>query len=104
MPSERILPRVPPLPVWAASRLNSLLRSKTSDRFDRIFDATFAQSLDVVLNGKSFTRDEYKVLFAQSEAGPLGTTDVRIEGETVVTPSEDRSVRFCVGLMVSSKL
>ncbi|KAI6042871.1 hypothetical protein EDC04DRAFT_2655085 [Pisolithus marmoratus] len=91
MASERVLPRVPPLPVWAASRLNSLLLSKTSDRFDRIFDITFAQNLDVVVNGKSLTRDEYKkVLFAQSEAGPLGTTDVQIEGETAVTLSEDR--------------
>ncbi|KAI6038719.1 hypothetical protein EDC04DRAFT_1913544 [Pisolithus marmoratus] len=102
MASERVLPRVPPLPVWAASRLNSLLRSKTSDRFDRIFDATFAETLDVVLNGKSLTRDEYKkVLFAQSEAGPLGTTDVQIEGETVVTLSEDRLGGF-VGMFYTT--
>ncbi|KAI6108080.1 hypothetical protein F5141DRAFT_1120613 [Pisolithus sp. B1] len=98
MASERVLPRVPPLPVWASSRLNSLLKSKTSDRFDRIFDATFAQNVDVVLNGKSLTRDEYKkVLFAQSEAGPLGTADVQIEGETTVTLSQDRSGGFAVG-------
>ncbi|KAI6108082.1 hypothetical protein F5141DRAFT_1005177 [Pisolithus sp. B1] len=102
MASERVLPRVPPLPVWASSRLNSLLKSKTSDRFDRIFDATFAQNVDVVLNGKSLTRDEYKkVLFAQSEAGPLGTTDVRIEGETTVTLSQDRSGGF-VGIFYTA--
>ncbi|KAI6123605.1 hypothetical protein EDD17DRAFT_1718280 [Pisolithus thermaeus] len=102
MASERVLPRVPPLPVWASSRLNSLLKSKTSDRFDRIFDATFAQNVDVVLNGKSLTRDEYKkVLFAQSEAGPLGTTDVQIEGETTATLSQDRSGGF-VGIFYTA--
>ncbi|KIN93428.1 hypothetical protein M404DRAFT_1008950, partial [Pisolithus tinctorius Marx 270] len=93
MASERVLPRVVPLPVWTSSRLNSLLRSETTDSFNRIFDATFAQDLEVVLNGKTLTRDEYKkVLLAQSEAGSSGTTDVRFEGETVVNPvpPEDR--------------
>ncbi|KIO08960.1 hypothetical protein M404DRAFT_996677 [Pisolithus tinctorius Marx 270] len=97
MASERVLPRVVPLPVWTSSRFNSLLRSETTDDFNRIFDATFAQNLEVVLNGKTLTRDEYKkVLLAQSEAGPSGTTDVRFEGETAVSPapSEDRSGGF----------
>ncbi|KIO15266.1 hypothetical protein M404DRAFT_992006 [Pisolithus tinctorius Marx 270] len=104
MASERVLPRVPPLPVWASSRLNSLLRSKTADRFNRIFDATFAQNIEVVLNGKNLTRNEYKeLLLALSEAGPLGTTDVQIEGETVVNPipSEDRLGGF-VGMFYST--
>ncbi|KAI5984130.1 hypothetical protein EDC04DRAFT_1671261 [Pisolithus marmoratus] len=60
------------------------------------------QNPDVVLNGKSLTRDEYKkVLFAQSEAGPLGTTDVQIDGETVVTLSEDRLGGF-VGMFYTA--
>ncbi|KAI5989397.1 hypothetical protein F5J12DRAFT_504713 [Pisolithus orientalis] len=104
MASERVLPRVPLLPVWASSRLNSLLRSKTADRFNRIFDATFAQNLEVVLNGKNLTRNEYKeLLLALSEAGPLGTTDVQIEGETVVNPipSEDQLVGF-VGMFYTT--
>ncbi|KAI5989401.1 hypothetical protein F5J12DRAFT_727950 [Pisolithus orientalis] len=97
MASERVLPRVAPLSVWASSRLNSLLRSETTDRFNRIFDATFAQDLEVVLNGKTLTRDEYKkVLLGQSGAGPSAITDVHIEGETVVNPitSEDRMGGF----------
>ncbi|KAI6155161.1 hypothetical protein BKA82DRAFT_991978 [Pisolithus tinctorius] len=101
MASERVIPRVPPLSVWASSRLNSLLRSETTDRFNRIFDATFAQDLEVVLNGKTLTRDEYKkVLLGQSGAGPSAITDVHIEGETVVNPitSEDRLVGGFVGM------
>ncbi|KAI5980595.1 hypothetical protein EDD15DRAFT_2188069 [Pisolithus albus] len=95
MTSEFAIPHFPPLSVWASSRLNSLLTSKTSDRFDRIFDATFAQNVDVVVNGKSLTRDKYKeLLLAQSEASPIGTTDVQIEGETVVNPSQGRSGGF----------
>ncbi|KAI5989408.1 hypothetical protein F5J12DRAFT_505134 [Pisolithus orientalis] len=97
MASERVLPRVVPLPVWTSSRLNSLLRSETTDSFNRIFDATFAQDLEVVLNGKTLTRDEYKkVLLGQSGAGPSAITDVHIEGETVVNPitSEDRMGGF----------
>ncbi|KAI6002155.1 hypothetical protein EDD15DRAFT_2158267 [Pisolithus albus] len=102
MTSERVIPRLAPLPVWASSRLNSLLTSKTSDRFDRIFEATFARNVDVVVNGKSLTRDEYKkLLLAQSEAGPLGTTDVKIEGETVANPSQDRSGGF-VGIFYTA--
>ncbi|KAI6102414.1 hypothetical protein EDD17DRAFT_1467051 [Pisolithus thermaeus] len=102
MASQLVVPSVPSLPVWASSRLNSLLKSKTTDRFNRIFDATFAQNVDVVVNGKSLTRDEYKkVLLAQSEAGPLGTTDVQIDGETTVTPSEDRSGGF-VGIFYTT--
>ncbi|KAI5983345.1 hypothetical protein EDD15DRAFT_2179127 [Pisolithus albus] len=95
MTSEIVIPRFAPLPVWASSRLNALLKSTTSDRFDRIFDATFAQNVDVVVNGKSLTRDKYKeLLLAQSEAGPIPITDVQIEGETVVNPSQDRSGGF----------
>lgn len=102
MTSEVVIPRTPTLPVWASSRLNALLTSKTSDRFDRIFEATFAQNVDVVVNGKSLTRDEYKkLLLAQSEAGPLGTTNVQIEGETVFTPSQDRSGGF-VGIFYTT--
>ncbi|KAI6155133.1 hypothetical protein BKA82DRAFT_1008941 [Pisolithus tinctorius] len=101
MASERVIPRVPPLSVWASSRLNSLLRSETTDRFNRVFDVTFAQDLEVVLNGKSFTRDEYKeVLLGQSGAGPSAIKDVHIEGETVVNPipSGDRLVGGFVGM------
>ncbi|KAI6025973.1 hypothetical protein F5J12DRAFT_456453 [Pisolithus orientalis] len=101
MTSERVLPRVAPLSDWASSRFNSLLRSKTMDRFNRIFDATFAQDLEVVLNGRIFPRDEYKkVLLGESEAGPSAITDVHIEGETVVNPvtSEDRLVGGFVGI------
>ncbi|KAI5989410.1 hypothetical protein F5J12DRAFT_915843 [Pisolithus orientalis] len=93
MASERVIPRGPPLSVWASSRLNSLLRSETTDRFNRIFDVTFAQDLEVVLNGKTLTRDEYKkVLLGQSGAGSSAIKDVQIEGETVVNPipPEDR--------------
>ncbi|KAI6155153.1 hypothetical protein BKA82DRAFT_991998 [Pisolithus tinctorius] len=101
MASELVLP---PLPVWTSSRISSLLRSKTTDRFNRIFDATFAQNLEVVVNGKTATRDEYKeLLLGQSEAGPLRTTDVQIEGETVVNPipSEDRLGGF-VGMLYTT--
>ncbi|KAI6024772.1 hypothetical protein BKA83DRAFT_4251937 [Pisolithus microcarpus] len=102
MTSEIVVPRSPTLPVWASSRLNALLTSKTSDRFDRIFEATFARNVVVVVNGKSLTRDEYKkLLLAQSEAGPVGTTDVQIEGETVSNPSQDRSGGF-VGIFYTT--
>ncbi|KAI6006635.1 hypothetical protein F5J12DRAFT_831983 [Pisolithus orientalis] len=104
MASERAPYHLPPLPLWASSRLSSLLRSKTADRFNKIFDSTFAQNLEVVLNGKSLTRNEYKeLLLAMSEAGPLGTTDVQIEGETAVNPapSEDRLGGF-VGMLYTT--
>lgn len=102
MTSEIVVPRSSTLPVWASSRLNALLTSKTSDRFDRIFEATFARNVVVVVNGKSLTRDEYKkLLLAQSEAGPVGTTDVQIEGETVSNPSQDRSGGF-VGIFFTT--
>ncbi|KAI5983333.1 hypothetical protein EDD15DRAFT_1889109 [Pisolithus albus] len=102
MSSEIVIPRTPTLPVWASSRLNALLKSKTADRFDRIFEATFAKNVDVVFNGKSLTRDEYKkLLLAQSEGGPVGIVDLQIEGETVFTPSQDRSGGF-VGMFYTT--
>lgn len=77
---------LPTLSAWAASRLTSILQSKTQDDFDAAFDATFAVDCNITVNGKPLSREEYKAqLLQQSGAAPEESDAVvNIEGQTEV--------------------
>ncbi|KAG6334141.1 hypothetical protein ID866_4948 [Astraeus odoratus] len=94
---------LPPLSAWAASHISSLLESKTRSAFDAAFEGTFARNLDVVVNGKHISRDQYKeLLLEQSGAAPEeAVAAVQIEGQTQVLGSQGQLSGF-VGLFYSS--
>lgn len=77
---------LPTLSAWAASRLTGILESKTQGAFGAAFEATFATHCNIVVNGKTLSRDEYKAqLLQQSAAAPEESNAVvNIEGQTEV--------------------
>ncbi|KAI5986517.1 hypothetical protein EDD15DRAFT_2389863 [Pisolithus albus] len=93
---------LPTLSAWAASHLSALLQSKTEADFDRAFEATFAQRLDVVVNAKRLTRDEFKKsLLEQSGAAPgEASASVQIEAQTELAGNQGQ-LSGLVGLFYS---
>ncbi|KAI6107989.1 hypothetical protein F5141DRAFT_1232438 [Pisolithus sp. B1] len=93
---------LPTLSAWAASHLSALLQSKTQADFDTAFEATFAQRLDVVVNAKRLTRDEFKKsLLQQSGAAPgEASANVQIEAQTEVLGNQGQ-LSGLVGLFYS---
>ena len=85
-PSTPPMPILPSLSAWAAAHLTSVLESKTKDKFDAAFDATFAADCNITFNGTSLSRDAYKAkLLAESAAAPEERdAAVTIEGQTEV--------------------
>lgn len=94
---------LPTLSAWAASHLSALLQSKTEADFDRAFEATFAQRLDVVVNAKRLTRDEFKKsLLEQSGAAPgEASASVQIEAQTELAGNQGQ-LSGLVGLFYSA--
>jgi len=94
---------LPSLSAWAASRFSSLLESKTQSVFDAAFEGTFARNLDVIVNGKHISRDQYKeLLLEQSGAAPEEEdATVQIEGQTQVLGNQGQ-LSGLVGLFYSS--
>lgn len=93
---------LPTLSAWAASHLSALLQSKTQADFDKAFEATFAQKLDVVVNAKRLTRDEFKKsLLEQSGAAPgEASASVQIEAQTELSGNQGQ-LSGLVGLFYS---
>ncbi|KAI6042534.1 hypothetical protein EDC04DRAFT_962759 [Pisolithus marmoratus] len=94
---------LPTLSAWAASHLSALLQSKTQADFDRAFEATFAQKLDVVVNAKRLTRDEFKKSLVEQSGAAPGEADasVQIEGQTEVLGNQGQ-LSGLVGLFYSA--
>ncbi|KAH7884381.1 hypothetical protein F5I97DRAFT_1889097 [Phlebopus sp. FC_14] len=94
---------LPTLSAWATGGLSSLLQSTTETAFDTTFDAIFAHNVNVTLNGKQISRDEYKAeLLTQSGAAPLrADASVNVEGQLEV-PGDQGQLSGIVGIFYTS--
>jgi len=81
---------LPTLAAFTQSRLTALLKSATTIDFDSAFDAFFATPVNVTVNGKHLSRDQYKQqLLEQSAAAPeQGGATVTINGELEVAGTQ----------------
>lgn len=87
---------LPTLSAWAASRLAGLLECTTQTAFDAAFDQMFARRVNITVNGKHLSREQYKAdLLEQSGAAPEeSNASVNVQGQLEVEGDQGQLVRL----------
>ncbi|EIW83968.1 hypothetical protein CONPUDRAFT_99654 [Coniophora puteana RWD-64-598 SS2] len=103
MPTDIILPT---LTVWAQGALTGLLESKTQEDFDGRFESMFARVVNVTVNGKHLSREQYKQeLLDQSAAGPTQqSATLSVSGQLEVEQGDQGQLEGLVGLFYTSNV
>lgn len=87
---------LPTLTAWTSSRLTAVLTAKTQAEFTTAFDALFARNVDVTLNGKHLSREQYQaqLLSQSSAAAEEQGASVSVQGQLEVQGDKGQIVSY----------
>lgn len=78
---------LPPLTDWAEGHLSAILKATTEAHFDSAFDAFISNHVNITVNGKPLSREQYKQQLLGESAVNKQSASVQFSG-TVEVPTD----------------